>query len=207
MVALDLTDSELLTLEQILKMALMLYRFPLEYFLSNDLDVRSKALAREIFFDLAHGQPAQSSELTLAAIKHTMSNIETWPKSAYSLRVAVELSVKQYHIVSFPASTTFDADWMTAEKPDGSLVDKSDLMQAPRKVLSLLFPALAQLPEDDLQELTCPDDWERVMPTSKRYLDDEGVYRDNWLCCCKAVVVLERGCRVMEAVVRSGDDS
>lgn len=76
MVALDLTDSDLVTLKQIRKMALLLHRFPLEYFLSNDLDARSKALAREIFFDLARRHPAQSSESTLEAMEHAISNIE-----------------------------------------------------------------------------------------------------------------------------------
>lgn len=94
-------------------------------------------------------------------------------------------------MVNLAAWSAFDDEWMMTEEPDGSMVDKAVLGQAPRMVLSLLFPALAQLPEDDLQELTCSDDRERVMPTSKRYLDDEGVVQKNWLCCCNAGVVLE----------------
>jgi hypothetical protein len=126
-------------------MALMVHRFSLEYFLAKDLNARSKKLAKDIFFSTVPNLPARSIENIPERRGEAMQSIETWLTTAYRLRVAVELSVKQYRTVNLSPGQEFDDEWMIAEELGGTLVDKALAKQAPRRVAYSPVPALAQL--------------------------------------------------------------
>jgi hypothetical protein len=172
-------------------MACLLYRHPLEHFLQSDVHEKSTELALQVYAKIA--PTLDNSTVVDDSISRdcAIERISRCLVTAFELRVALQLHAKQSRIISFPVDTPYDPYWMVAENADGSPAMASRAELEDMRVSVLLFPALAQLPGEGLEGLRCPDDWERVMPTRKPCLDDEGRIQRDWLCCAKALVILE----------------
>jgi hypothetical protein len=59
------------------------------------------------------------------------------------------------------------------------------------EVLVLLFPALVQVPGEDLQGEGFPNDWERVLPAKAPYFDNMETMEREWFCSGKIFMILE----------------
>jgi hypothetical protein len=82
-----------------------------------------------------------------------------WLITAFHLLVALQLNTKDYRIIRFPLGTLHNPHWMIPGNEDGSPAMASETELESLKVSVLLFPALAQLPEENLEGLGLPENW------------------------------------------------